>query len=220
MYTKRSVLRVVNKIGKTTAILSFIIAFTVFYFEPTLTGAATDTDNVTVTLTVTEGISISDGANITMSPNISVSADSSIGSSTWTVTTNAASGYSLAVKASASPALVSGGNSFADYTEAVAGTPDTWSVDASEYEFGFSAFGTDVEAEHKGSGSSCGAGGTPDADLNYEGFATSDEIIATRASVTPTAGVTSTLCVAAEQNGVFAPSGTYTATITGTATTL
>jgi len=178
------------------------------------------TDNVVVTLDVDSGISISDGAAITMAPNISITADGSIGSSSWLVITNGVSGYTLAVKASASPALVSGGNSFADYTEAVAGTPDVWSVGSGDYEFGYSAFGTDTSTAEYGTTATCGSAGAPDGSMKYEGFAVSDNTIATRAGVTPSAGITTTLCVAAEQNTIFAPSGTYTATITGTAVTL
>lgn len=178
------------------------------------------TDNVVVTLDVDAGITISDGAAVTMAPNISVTADSSIGSSAWTVVSNGASGYSLAVKASASPALVSGGNSFADYTEAVAGTPEAWSVGSGDKEFGYSAYGTDTATAEYGAAATCGAAGVPDVGQYYEGFSTSDNIIATRATVTPVAGITTTICFAAEQNNVFAPAGTYQATITGTAVNL
>jgi len=212
--------KMLKKIIRNTVVLFIVVMMFVWIFEPVNTFAISASDGVTVQLTVDAGISISDGSNITMAPNLSVSANSSIGGSAWTVVTNNATGYTLGVKASASPALVSGGNSFADYSEGTPGTPDTWSVDSSTYEFGFSAYGTDVEAEHKGTGVSCGSGGTPDANLKYEGLTTSDEIISTRSTVTPVAGITSNLCVAAAQNGVFAPSGVYSATLTGTATTL
>lgn len=198
-----------------------IISINIMYvaLEPTIVQAVTD--NVTVTLTVDSGITISNGADSTMSPNISVSANGSIGTSSWVVTTNDTDGYTLAVKASASPALVSGGNSFADYTEAVAGTPEQpFAVASGAYEFGYSAYGTDTSTATWGTAASCGAAGTPSATQKYLGFTTSDKIIATRASVTPTAGITTTICFAAEQDTIFAPSGVYTATITGTAVVL
>ncbi|HAS80906.1 MAG: hypothetical protein UR25_C0001G0006 [Candidatus Nomurabacteria bacterium GW2011_GWE1_32_28] len=182
--------------------------------------AATDTDDVIVTLDVTSGITISDGAAVTMAPALGISADSSIGSSSWLVKTNSALGYTLAVKASASPALVSGANSFADYTEAVPGTPDIWSIASGTKEFGYSAYGTDTPTATWGTSASCGAAGVPAAAQKYDGFTTSDNTIATRATVTPTTGITTTICFAAAQNTVYAPSGTYTATITATATTL
>jgi hypothetical protein len=182
--------------------------------------AATATDNVIVTLDVTTGITISDGADVTMAPNIGVASDGSIGSSSWTVRTNAVNGYTLAVKASSSPALVSGPNSFADYTEGTLGVPEVWSVGAGDKEFGYSAYGTDTATATWGTSLSCGAAGVPAGAQKYVGFQTSDKTIATRATVTPTSGIATTICFAAAQNAVYAASGTYTATITATATTL
>lgn len=201
------------------SVFSFFILLQFYPIIETVT-AATATDNVIVTLNVTEGITISDGADSTMTPNISVSADQSIGTSSWLVKTNAALGYSLAVKASASPALVSGANSFADYTEASAGVPEVWSVGSGDKEFGYSAYGTDTSTGTWGTSASCGAAGIPAVAQKYVGFTTSDKIIATRSAVTPNAGITTTICFAAQQNAVYAASGTYTATITATALTL
>lgn len=212
-----------KKINKKVLVALFsLFAFIVFQFYPILenASAATASDNVIVTLDVDTGITISDGANVTMAPNIGVASDGSIGSSSWIVRTNSALGYTLAVKASASPALVSGANSFADYTEAVSGTPDVWSVGSGAYEFGYSAYGTDTPTGTWGTGTSCGAAGVPTGTQKYIGFETADRTIATRATTTSTSGITTTICFAAQQNAVYAPSGTYTATITATATTL
>jgi len=178
-----------------------------------------DTDDVLVTLTVDEGISITTGADVTMAPNISVSANSSIGSSSWNVKTNSHAGYTLAIKASTDPALVSATNSFTDYTEAVLGTPELWSVETGVYEFGYSAYGTDTPDGTWGALDTCGAAGVPGGN-KYVGTQVTDKTIATRAVPTLPAGITTTICFAAEQVDVYAPSGTYTATITATATTL
>lgn len=183
--------------------------------EPMSAGAVTD--DVTVTLTVDSGITISDGANVTMTPNIGLISNSSIGSSAWTVVTNDADGYTLAVKASSSPALVSATDSFADYTETVNGTPEAWSISSGTKEFGFSAYGTDTPTGTWGTAGSCGAAGVPEALQYYVGPKTSDKQIASRASVTPVAGINTSICFAAEQKDVFADSGVYTATITATA---
>ena len=210
-------------INKKVAIGLFILfLFLIVQFYPIVETviAATATDNVIVTLDVTTGITISDGANVTMAPNLGVTADQSIGTSSWIVKTNAALGYTLAVKASAAPALVSGANSFADFTEAVSGTPEVWSVTSGAKEFGYSAFGTDTATATWGTSASCGAAGIPAVAQNYVGFKITDKTIATRATVTPNAGITTTICFAAQQNAVFAASGTYTATITATALTL
>lgn len=210
-----------KKIFRKSVIIAFLCVGALEAYsllEPVFAQSATD--NVTVTLTVDSGITISDGANVTMSPNLGVATNSSIGTSSWNVKTNDPNGYTLAVKASASPALSSGTDSFADYTEAVSGTPETWSVGSGAKEFGFSAYGTDTTTGTWGTGSSCGSGGTPSATQKYVGFKTTDKTIATRATTTTTSGVTTSICFAAEQNTVYAAAGTYTATITATATVL
>jgi len=182
----------------------------------------TASDQVTVTLDVTTGITISVAAPdpVVMAPNIGIASDGSIGSSSWTVRTNALLGYTLAIKASTAPALVSGANSFADYTEASSGVPEVWSVASGAKEFGYSAYGTDTDTAVWGTAASCGVAGVPDSAQKYVGTKITDKTVATRAVVTPTTGIATTVCFAAQQNAVFAPSGTYTATITATATTL
>lgn len=186
--------------------------------EPTVTTAATAPDSVLVTLTVDSGISITAPADVVMAPNIGMAANGSIGSVIWNVKTNHATGYSLAVKAGASPALVSGANSFADYTETVVGTPEVWSVASGAKEFGYSAYGTDTSTATWGTGTSCGSAGAPTGTQKYVGFQITDKIVATRAVVTTPSGIDTTVCFAAQQNTVYAPSGVYTATITATAT--
>ena len=196
--------------------LFFMQMFYITAIEPTRAGAVTAADDVIVTLNVVTGVTISDGAAVTMAPNIGISADQSIGASSWVVRTNSNTGYVLAVKASASPALVSGLNSFADYTEGTNGVPELWSVAAGTKEFGFSAYGADVADGTWGALDTCGAAGVPGGN-KYVGFETTDQTIASSNTVTSTTGTTTNICFAAEQDTVFAPSGTYTATITATA---
>ena len=209
-----------NKKIAVSLFVLFIFSVAQFYSIIKTVSAATATDDVVVTLDVTAGITISDGAPVTMAPNIGIAADSSIGTSSWIVRTNALSGYTLAVKASTDPALKSGVEVFEDYTEGVLGTPEVWSVPSGSKEFGYSAYGTDTDTGTWGVAASCGAAGVPDVAQKYVGFTTSDKTIATRAAVTSTSGITTTICFAAEQDTIFAASGTYTATITATATTL
>ncbi len=200
--------------------LFVLFTFFVFQFYPIVETAFAVDDVVTVTLTVDSGITISDGADEVMTPNLSVTQMQSVGTSTWTVITNDVDGYQLVVTASTSPAMKSATDEFVDYTEAVAGTPDVWSVTSAK-EFGYSAFGDDTPAAW-GTGASCGntETGVPTDTLKFSGVATADDPIATRATVTPVAGIETTICFAAEQDSVFAESGAYTATITGTATVL
>ena len=203
-----------------------LLALQVIYFvsEPTISSAVTASDNVIVTLNVTSGITISNGADTTMTPNLGVTSDQAVGSSSWIVKTNNAAGYTLSVKASTSPALADGVvDSFADYTEAVAGTPDVWGgVAAGTKEFGFSAYGADTNTTTWGTSASCGntSTGVPAAAQKYKGFSLTDFQIATRNVVTPNAGITTNICFAAQQNAVYASSGIYTATVIATAATL
>lgn len=188
--------------------------------EPVLADAVTD--EIVVNLTVDSGISITSPADVTMS-NMGTSINTSTGYAVWNVKTNDPGGYTLAVKASTSPAMRNGTNSFFDYTEATPGTPDAWSVDSGTWEFGFSALGTDVESEYGTGQTTCDNGvasSTVNSSLNFEGFTTSDETIATRSATTTTSGIDTRVCFAAGQNGVYAPAGLYQATITGTATTI
>ena len=151
---------------------------------------------------------------------LSTTQNTAVGSAAWTVTTNNQAGYTLDLHASTDPALQSGLEQFTDYTEGTPGTPETCSV-TSGYEFGFSAFGTHVPSGTWGSDTDCVAGANvPSATLNWRGFdGLTDVRIATSSSETGTSGTASTMCVATEQDGVFAPSGAYTATVTATATT-
>jgi hypothetical protein len=162
-------------------------------------------------------ISITPGDDITLDA-LSMDQDTAVGTSAWTVTTDDAAGYALSVKTATDPALQDtiSGESFADYHATT--TPETWSV-SGVYEFGFSARGVDVSIGVWGSDTDCiASANVPSGDLKWRGFEGPTDIeIATRGARTPGSGLMTHLCVATEQEGVFAPSGTYTATITATA---
>ncbi len=193
--------------------------------EPALAQAATANDTVIVTLNVDTGISITSPADTTMSTSLGVSTNSAIATTTWNVKTNSTGGYILAVKASSSPAMRLNSDvtkNIANFTEAVAGTPEDWgTIGASTAEFGYSAFGTDVVAAFDASGVvTCGATSTPHATLNYVALSTSDKTISSRTSTTTQSGVNSTVCYAVAQGSDFyVGGGTYSAWVTATATT-
>ena len=207
----------IKKIIALSIVAVFFIQTIYMTYEPGVVSAATAPDSVIVTLTVDSGVSITSPADVTMAPNMGAAVNGSIGSAIWNVKTNRAAGYTLGVMASAAPALVSGGNSFADYQT---GAPTAWSLPATSYQFGYSAFGTDVPTATWGTGAGCGSAGAPLGTMKYKGFTTTNSVVATKAAVTTPAGENTTVCFAAAQNGVYAPSGTYTATITATATEL
>lgn len=208
---------VLKKVASIATMLSMSSMAIFATFEPTQVIAQSANDSIEVNLTVTSGISITSPSDVTMSPALSTSNNESTGNAVWTVTTNDTDGYTLVVAADTNPALQSDSDQFADYTEATPDTPEVWSV-SNAYEFGFGAFGDDVDDGTWGAGSSCGAGTIP-SNIHYQGFnGTSTVQIASSNDVTTTSGTATTVCFAAEQAGVFAPSGTYNATITATAT--
>ncbi len=196
-----------------------VLASAFALLEPSYLQAQSASDTVQVTLTVDSGITITSPSDATMSPNLGVAANSSIGNTTWNVKTNDPDGYTLTLRASTTPAMqASGGLYIADYTPATPGTPDTWSVPSGSVEFGYSAYGTDVNTSTWGTGSSCGAAGTPSGTQKYNGFSTTTFTVATRSATTTTSGIDTNVCFAAEQDTVYAAAGTYTALITATAT--
>jgi hypothetical protein len=214
--------KILKKIIKKSISLFLVFAIIYITVEPTISTAASVTDQVIVTLTVDSGITISDGSAVTMAPNLGITSDTSIGSSSWLVKTNNYSGYTLKVHASSTPAMKDGTKTIEDYTEGTSNVPEVWSLatSATNKEFGFSAYGTDTNTSTWGSGATCGSGGTIPGTMKYQGFKDSTDVtIASKATVTPTAGITTNICFAAAQNGVYASSGTYTATVTATAVT-
>lgn len=161
-------------------------------------------------------LSLTSPANISMTA-LTNTQNTAVGSTVWTVATDNLAGYTLSIYASGAPALRDSGTgeSFTDYGEAVSGVQETWSV-GNAYEFGFSVIGSHTTGY--GSDANCIAGAdVPSTTLLWEGFkGTTAIVIANSTSATPS-GTNTTLCVATEQNGVFAPSGSYTATTTVTA---
>lgn len=166
-------------------------------------------------------ISISASATVTMSPNIDgTSGGESNGTAIVSVITDSYSGYSLKVKASASPALVSGANSFADYTIAVLGVPDyAWSVLANASEFGYTVESSDISQLFKDNGSSCNSvGGSDTASTCWFKFSTIDQEIANSSLANHPAGKDTTIRLKAESGASNTQAaGNYQATITFTA---
>lgn len=204
-----------------------LLSMTFVLFEPSDLMAADASDQSVITLTVTGQISISDGADVTMG-TLNVTNSTSTGTTAWTVTTNNQAGYKLEVASSQINPLRSANTSeqFTDYAEASGTTPEVWNTVDGAYEFGFSAYGDNVPTGTWGDGGTCGSGTTINQSMKYRGFnnaanAAAETVqIATLATETGTAGVVTNLCLGAVQSHIFAPSGTYTATTTATATTL
>jgi hypothetical protein len=201
-------------------VIASVFSFAVFkVFEPGDILAQTASDTVLVNLSVDSGITITSPADVTMSRNLGVAANTAIGSVTWNVKTNNATGYQLQVRATNTPAMLraTGTMSIPDYQT---GTPNFWSATSGNAYFGYSAYGTDVNTGTWGSGASCGSSHVPLGTLKYKGFTTSNVQIATRSATTTPTGVDTNVCFAVEQNNFYIPSGTYQATIIATAATI
>jgi len=165
-------------------------------------------------------IAISSPADVTMTPAIGgVSGGTGNGSTSWTVITDNPAGYTLSIKASTSPAMQSGANSFADYTPATAGTPDySWSVASADSEFGFNPEGADIIQKFKDNGTNCNVGTNDTADKCWYNFSTSDENIARSSTSNHPAGTATTVKFRAESGpSHLQVEGTYQATIIATA---
>jgi len=191
--------------------------------EPSMTNAAT-TASVVVTLSVTAGVAVTvDSATSAMSTAITVSQNTAVATSTFTVTTNDYLGYNLNLTASSSaPAMQSANSTIPDVTVTPTVYPTV--IPSNSYGFGFSAYSTtnptDVPVATWGTQTTGCANGanTPSAGLKYRGFNSGTPIlVASNTSTTTTAGDATVVCFMVGQNGSYIPSGSYTATITATA---
>jgi len=210
-----------KKTIKMTFTSSLILLMLFVILEPQLAKGVDD--SVIVTQAVTAEITISSPSDVTMSSIAGITGGIGTGSATWNVKTNNSAGFNMALKAGAAPALTSGGNNFADYTEASADTPDfSWSVAATDSEFGYTvepATSADVATIFLDNGTTtCGTGSSQTADRCWIKFKTTDVIGINRSTVTTSAGEDEVVKFQA-QSGTshFQPEGSYTATITATA---
>ncbi len=204
----------------TSVCSSLVIASVYVAFEPLFAQGATS-QTVTVTLNVTSGVAVTVDSNaINMSTNLSVTQNTAVATSTFTVSTNDNIGYTFQLAASTNSAMQSGGNKIADFPTT---TPQTWTsgIGNPDARFGFSVIGSDLAgpASWWGSGSYCNGASTStiSTTLKYFGFYTTATTTSKNSSTTTPSGDTTIVCYAVNQNNTYIPSGTYTASITGTA---
>lgn len=208
-----------------TLIVGMISAFGFMNFEPEIVDAATASDPMVVTQVVTSEITITSPSDVTMAPTIAgVIGGTGNGTVTWTVVTNNTAGFILALKAGATPALASGANTFAEYTESGAVPDYLWSVAAADSEFGYTveaATSADLVSVFLDSGvAPCGSGAVDTPNACWDGFTTSDVTVINRSSQTNVAGEAEVVKFRAQSGAShFQAAGSYTATITATATT-
>jgi hypothetical protein len=155
-------------------------------------------------------------ANVTMSPTIGgLTGGVANGSTNTTVTTDNPAGYTITIKASSSPALVSGANSIQDYAPAGSDPDYAFSVSSNTSEFGYTPEGTDIVQRFRDNGSSCNAGSGDTTDRCWDGLSTVAETISERTSGNHPNGTMTTIKFRVESGSSnFQPEGEYVATTT------
>lgn len=164
-------------------------------------------------------ISISSAANVTLSPAIGgVTGGISDGSTSFTVITDNAAGYTGTITASSSPALVSSLDSFSDYAPVGANPDADFAVVSSASTFAFSPEGTDIATRYKDTGGAtpvCGSGSSDTTLTCWDGLSTSPKTILNRTSANQPAGTVSTIRFKAGSGSAHIQTeGLYTATTT------
>jgi hypothetical protein len=161
-------------------------------------------------------IAITSPGNITLAPAIlSTGGGTGDGSAIWTVTTDNAAGYTMNIGASASPALVSGADTFVNYVPAGADPDFTFTTPAASSRFGFTPEGTGVVQKYKDNGAACNLGALDTASACWMPLSTTPDTIVTRTTPNHPSGTPTTVrfrAVSGASN--VQPVGSYTATAT------
>jgi len=205
--------------------ISLLTLATFGIFESEVTTAAAASDTVTVSLIVTSGISITTPADVSLKPDLVgfTGGGYATNTVTWNVKTSNDTGYNIGVKASTSPALGTGSFTIANYTPTgTTTTPDySWGIGSAISEFGFAPYNaTSQISKFKNDSTNCNTGSTITDWKCWFPFATADTQVANRATKTTTAGEDTKINLEVQidvANG-YQEDGTYTATITATAT--
>jgi hypothetical protein len=191
------------------------------------------TDQFTISQAVTSEISfVATAADVTMNTSIpGITGGTANGSTQVRVYTNDASGYTMTIAASSSPALQgnSQGGSIADYTPASANVPDyTHSVGANTGEFAYTVSASttsDLAQKFLDNGSdtcNTGSADTSGSATCWYGLSTTATSTINRLTETAASGATTTIFFRTQitsNPSPLIPEDTYVATTTLTATT-
>jgi hypothetical protein len=230
MFTKKNKKMIINKkLISLVSIASFLVVMVGYpAVEPSISKAITD--SFLVNLTVTGEISWSiQAADVTMAGSLpGITGGTSTGSTKFGVLTNNNTGYTVALKATSTPAMqgLTQGGTIANYTPVAAGVPD-FSFDTStmgttgEFAYTLSASTTaDMDASFKDNASACNVGSTDTGGSAscWLNASTSDETILNRSSETTSSGENTTIYFRTTINpSSFVIEDTYQATIVLTA---
>jgi len=155
-------------------------------------------------------------SNVSLSPNIpTLGGGAANGVASWTVTTDNISGYSMSIRSSGAPAMISGANSFLDYVPAGAPPDFTFTTPSASRRFGFSPEGTDISQRFRDNGAVCNAGALDTTSACWDPLAASPANIASRATPNHPLGTLTTVRFRAESGATnVQPVGSYQATTT------
>ncbi len=199
-----------RQLGKKTVLFGYVLAIVGVIASPIIASAATQSSNTTINATVGSVISVSTGGTVAISLTPTAGGVVSSASDTVTVNTNNATGYTLTLAdADATTSLASGGNTISAHTGTQA-SPTALASNHWGYRivnvggFGASAY----SAETNNTSSSSTWAGVP-----ATGAANTIKTTATTAS-----GDTTTVWYGVKATSAQ-PSGTYSDTVTYTATT-
>jgi len=167
-------------------------------------------------------LAVNSPSNPVMSATINgVGGGSSTGSAVWRVETDNPAGYELSIRSNSTPALTSGSDSFSDYSPSYADPDFSWSTPATESRFGFSPEGDDLINSFLDNGVSCGSGVLDTNSACWDGFSTTNKIIARSSNPNYPTGASTTVKFRADVGNKKAqPKGTYRANIIVTVVTL
>lgn len=192
-----------------------MIAAGAVVLTPVVSSAATQSANTTINATVNEVISISTSSTVTLSLTPTAGGVVTSGSDTVTVSTNRTTGYNLAVNDSdATTTLASGGNSLSAHsgtkTTPTALGNNTWGVAVASGTTGIGTNGFDASySTETNNGSSTS---------KWAGMPASGSPMMLKTTSATASGDTTTIWYAAKATA-SQPNGTYTGTVTYTATT-
>lgn len=161
-------------------------------------------------------LAVTPASDVTMSPAIGgITGGVSNGSTNFTVTTDNPAGYTVAIKASSTPALQSSLDTITDYSASASNPDFTFSVLSTDSRFAFTVEGTDIANSFKDNGSTCNTGSGDTTDKCWAGLSTANQTIVNRTSANHTAGTATTIKFRAESGSSHVQTaGTYVATTT------
>jgi hypothetical protein len=160
-------------------------------------------------------LSVTLPGNVTLLPNIpSVGGGIADGTTGVTVTTDNLSGYAMTIRASTSPALASGGDSFADYVPLGAFPDLSFVTPPASSRFGFTPEGSDIISSFRDNGVLCGVGGGDTPSACWQGLSTAPLSVVSRATPNHPTGSLTTLRFRAQADAAYVqPAGSYQAVV-------